>query len=59
MKSHRKEVWFNTSRRRELINITPVVEQEIRKSWIVRLSVDFQSVAWSSFLYDLPTHQQV
>lgn len=34
MKSHRKEVWFNTARRREFINITPVVEQELRESGI-------------------------
>ena len=34
MKSHRKEVWFNTSRRREFINITSVVEQELRESGI-------------------------
>ncbi len=34
MKSHRKEIWMNTSRRREYINITPVVEQELAKSGI-------------------------
>jgi len=27
MKSYRKELWFNTSKRRELINITPDVEK--------------------------------
>ncbi|MFC2152949.1 secondary thiamine-phosphate synthase enzyme YjbQ, partial [Bacteroidota bacterium] len=32
--SHRKEVWFNTSQRREYINITPVVEQELAQSGI-------------------------
>ncbi len=34
MKSHRKEIWMNTSRRREYINITPLVEQELAKSGI-------------------------
>ncbi len=34
MKSHRKEIWMNTSRRREYINITPLVEQELLKSGI-------------------------
>ena len=27
MKSYRKELWFNTAKRRELINITPEVEK--------------------------------
>jgi secondary thiamine-phosphate synthase enzyme len=34
MKSHRKELWINTSRRREYINITPLVEQELLNSKI-------------------------
>ncbi|MBS3770218.1 MAG: secondary thiamine-phosphate synthase enzyme YjbQ [Bacteroidales bacterium] len=34
MKSHRKELWFNTKHRRELINITPDVEKEVRESGI-------------------------
>lgn len=34
MKSHRKELWFNTSNRRELINITPDVENEVRDSGV-------------------------
>jgi secondary thiamine-phosphate synthase enzyme len=34
MKSYRKELWFDTSRRREFINITPQVEQAIRESSI-------------------------
>ncbi len=29
MKSHRKELWFNTNQRREFINITKFIEQEI------------------------------
>jgi secondary thiamine-phosphate synthase enzyme len=34
MKSHKKELWFNTSHRREYINITPDVEKEVRESGI-------------------------
>ncbi|MHC4458606.1 MAG: secondary thiamine-phosphate synthase enzyme YjbQ [Planctomycetota bacterium] len=34
MKSYRKELWFNTSRRRELINITPQVQQSLGESGI-------------------------
>jgi len=34
MKSYRKEVWINTNRRRELINITTIVEQELSNSGI-------------------------
>jgi len=34
MKSYRKELWFNTSRRRELINITPQVEECLKESGI-------------------------
>ena len=29
MKSHRKELWFETKTRRQLINITPQVEREL------------------------------
>lgn len=32
MKSHRKELWFNTTKRRELINITSEVEKCINES---------------------------
>jgi secondary thiamine-phosphate synthase enzyme len=32
MKSYRKELWFNTSSRRQYINITPQVEQCVRES---------------------------
>ncbi len=32
MKSYRKELWFNTSRRREYINITPEVERCLEES---------------------------
>jgi len=32
MKSYRKELWFNIKQRRELINITPQVEECLRES---------------------------
>ncbi|MBU4128933.1 secondary thiamine-phosphate synthase enzyme YjbQ [bacterium] len=32
MKSYKEEVWFNTKRKRELINITPQVAEAVRKS---------------------------
>jgi len=34
MKSYRKELWFQTAQRRELINITPQVEQAVEESGI-------------------------
>lgn len=34
MKSYRKELWFNTTSRREYINITPQVEQCLAESGI-------------------------
>jgi secondary thiamine-phosphate synthase enzyme len=34
MKSYRKELWFGTSARRELINITPQVEQALAESGV-------------------------
>ena len=34
MKSHRKELWFNTTSRRQLLNITTEVQQEIDISGI-------------------------
>ncbi|HNY66891.1 MAG TPA: YjbQ family protein, partial [Deltaproteobacteria bacterium] len=34
MKSYRKELWFNTSKRMEFINITPQVEECLRESGI-------------------------
>lgn len=34
MKSYRKELWFNTSKRVEFINITPEVEKAVRESGI-------------------------
>jgi secondary thiamine-phosphate synthase enzyme len=34
MKSYRKELWFDTTKRRELINITRMVEECLRESGI-------------------------
>ena len=34
MKSHRKELWFDVPQRRQLINITPQVEDALRESGI-------------------------
>src|SRR5690349_10666599 len=34
MKSHRKELWFEISRRRQLVNITSQVEQCLRESGV-------------------------
>jgi secondary thiamine-phosphate synthase enzyme len=34
MKSYRKELWFNTSSRREFINITPEVEECLSESGV-------------------------
>jgi secondary thiamine-phosphate synthase enzyme len=34
MRSHRKELWFETKTRRALINITPQVEEALRESGI-------------------------
>ena len=34
MKSYRKEVWFNITKRRELINVTPVVREALSESGI-------------------------
>lgn len=34
MKNFRKELWFNTSSRREFINITPQVEECVRESGV-------------------------
>jgi secondary thiamine-phosphate synthase enzyme len=34
MKSHRKELWFETKTRRAFINITPKVEEAVRESGV-------------------------
>ncbi|MBN2697960.1 MAG: YjbQ family protein [Bacteroidales bacterium] len=35
MKSYRKELWFETKSRREIINITPAIEECVRKSEVL------------------------
>ena len=54
MKSHKKEIWLNTSRRREYINITPMVEEEIAKSGIQEglLLVNAMHITASVFIND-------
>lgn len=34
MKSYKKELWFNTSKRREFINITPAVDKSVNRSGV-------------------------
>jgi secondary thiamine-phosphate synthase enzyme len=34
MKSHRKELWFETPERRKIIHITPMIREELRRSGI-------------------------
>ncbi|PNR92477.1 secondary thiamine-phosphate synthase enzyme YjbQ [Petrotoga sp. 9PWA.NaAc.5.4] len=34
MKSYRKELWFNTKKQREFINITPMIEECVKESSI-------------------------
>lgn len=34
MKSHTQYLWFNTKNKQEFINITPLIEQELKKSGI-------------------------
>ncbi|ALO14874.1 MAG TPA: secondary thiamine-phosphate synthase enzyme YjbQ [Bacteroidales bacterium] len=34
MKSYRKELWFNTSKRREMIHITPDIQECVRESGV-------------------------
>lgn len=34
MKTYRKELWFHTKKRREFINITPLVEEAVRQSGV-------------------------
>jgi len=54
MKSHKKELWINTSRRREFINITPFVEEELAKSGIQDglLLVNAMHITSSVFIND-------
>lgn len=54
MKSHRKEFWFNTKSRRELINITDDVEQEVKNSGIQEgfILVNAMHITASVFIND-------
>jgi secondary thiamine-phosphate synthase enzyme len=54
MKSFRKELWFNTARRREFINITPQVEGCLRESGIREglLLCDAMHITSSVFIND-------
>ncbi len=54
MKSFRKELFFNTDTRREIINITPQVEQALRESGIREglLLVNAMHITASVFIND-------
>ncbi len=54
MKSHRKELWFNTKTRRELINITKDVEEAVAASGIKEgfVLVNAMHISASVFIND-------
>jgi len=54
MKSYRKELWFNTSQRRELVNITPQVEQCLKESGITEglILINAMHITASVFIND-------
>ena len=54
MKSYRKELWFNTSRRREYINITKEVENCIKESTVIEglVLVNAMHITASVFIND-------
>lgn len=54
MKSYRKELWFNTTKRRELINITRDIQEELQKSGIKEglLLVNAMHITASVFIND-------
>jgi len=54
MKSYRKELWFNTSRRRDFINITPQVEECLTESGIIEgfVLVNAMHITASIFIND-------
>ena len=54
MKTYRKELWFNTSSRRELINITPDVRKELSESGIKEglILVNAMHITSSVFIND-------
>nr|WP_258001773.1 YjbQ family protein [Mesotoga sp. Brook.08.YT.4.2.5.1] len=54
MKSYRKELFFNTATRREIINITPDVERALKESGIQEglLLVNAMHITASVFIND-------
>jgi secondary thiamine-phosphate synthase enzyme len=54
MKSYRKELWFNTTHRREFINITQAVEEELANSGISEgmILVNAMHITSSIFIND-------
>ena len=54
MKSFRKEVWFNITQRRELINVTPVVREALQESGITEglVLVNAMHITSSVFIND-------
>ena len=54
MNSYRKELWFNTTQRRELINITPDVKRELKNSGIKEglILVNAMHITSSVFIND-------
>jgi secondary thiamine-phosphate synthase enzyme len=54
MKSYRKELWFNTTKRRELINITPEVNSCLAESGVTEgiLLVNAMHITSSVFIND-------
>jgi secondary thiamine-phosphate synthase enzyme len=54
MKSYRKELWFNTDRRRQLINITPDVQQCLTESGVKEgmILVNAMHITASVFIND-------
>ncbi len=54
MKSYRKELWFNTDKRRQLVNITPEVEDAVRESGVTEglVLVNAMHITASVFIND-------
>lgn len=54
MKSYRKELWFNISQRRELVNITPQVQQCLKESGITEgfILINAMHITSSVFIND-------
>ena len=54
MKSYRKELWFSTSQRRELINITPTIQKCLQESGVKEglILVNAMHITASVFIND-------